>query len=362
MQFTNRIVLILSLLWGSIILAEEAKVDIHYLGHSAFVMQFDNGITVVTDYGYYNAWAPAWDSPIHDIGDLVPDVMTYSHDHQDHYDPSRIPPGVSHILTGMDSLTIQGITIRPVRTCENNIHVESNTSYIFTYKDLKICHLGDAQAQIMCIDTAEVKEHIQNIFPETFDLLFMTIEGIQQFIPQAETFVDLLKPKRIIPIHFWTQAYRQDFLDYLNDKNTKFETKYVIQKINGSKYSLSSSETVSPVKVISLKRGSFIESTGQIKVNQPLPYYELLNNYPNPFNPKTVIGYRLQMRGRVVIEVVDLKGHKVRTLVKKDQPAGIFSVEWDGRDDQGLPVLTGLYLYRLQTGIYTESKKMTLIK
>ena len=163
MKGTARIMVFLFLFAG-LLQAEDAVVEIHYLGHSAFVLEFGNGVTIVTDYGHYNAWVDwGWDSPIHDIGDLVPDVMTYSHTHHDdHYDPERIPDGVAHILTEYDSLTIEGIHIKPIRTCEESINTESNSSYIITYKDLKICHLGDAQAQIMKIEEGAVCDHIIN--------------------------------------------------------------------------------------------------------------------------------------------------------------------------------------------------------
>jgi len=251
-------VIIILLMGMSAIQASEPEIKIHYLGHAAFVLRFDNGITIVTDYGHYNAWVDwGWDSPIHDIGELVPDVMTFSHDHDDHYDPERIPEGVSHILTGLDSLSIGGIEIIPVRTCEDSIDVESNTSFIFAYKGVKICHLGDAQAQIMSIDSnGEVRDHIRTIFPDRFDLLLMTIEGKQQFIPQAESFVDLLKPGRIIPMHYWSQKYKDDFLDCLRTQNDMGKA-YQIQMSDGSVYDLIAAERPDSVEVISLTGAPF---------------------------------------------------------------------------------------------------------
>ena len=241
--------------------SSDPEIKIHYLGHSAFVLQFDNGINVVTDYGKENAWvAWGWNSPINDIGDLIPDVMIYSHQHEDHYDSSRIPVGVSHILTGLDSLTIKGITIKPVRTCEDDINNESNTSYIFTYKGLKICHLGDAQAQIMNINNDDVRAHIISIFPNTFDLLLMTIEGKQKFISQAEAFVDLLNPKRIIPMHHWSEKYLQEFISYLDDQNNAGKN-YQINEMGKFQYDLFTSENVDPVQVICLNRAPFSQST-----------------------------------------------------------------------------------------------------
>lgn len=58
----------------------EDMIGVHYLGHSSFVLQFGNAATVLVDYGAFNAWVEwGWDSPIYDVGDLIPDIMTYSH-------------------------------------------------------------------------------------------------------------------------------------------------------------------------------------------------------------------------------------------------------------------------------------------
>lgn len=235
------------------------EIKIHYLGHSAFVLQFDNGINIVTDYGKENAWvAWGWDSPINDIGDLIPDVMTYSHQHEDHYDQNRIPKGVTHKLSGLDSLSIDGIGITLIRTCETNVNDESNTSYIFDYKGIKICHLGDAQAQIINISNKEVRNKILAKFPDQFDLLFMTIDGKQQFIPEAEAFIELLNPKRIIPMHYWSENYLQEFLNYLEAQNT-YSINYHVQEYDSAKYNLFSLENIDSIKVISLKREPYIK-------------------------------------------------------------------------------------------------------
>jgi len=67
------------------------EVSIHYLGHSSFILQFDNGISVLTDYGTSNCWGLT--SPIYDIGEFVPTILTYSHRHADHYNEDRKPEG-----------------------------------------------------------------------------------------------------------------------------------------------------------------------------------------------------------------------------------------------------------------------------
>ena len=152
--------------------AQQPDVLIHYLGHSSFIIQFDNGVKILTDYGTSNSYGLP--SPIYDMGHLQPDVVTYSHKHRDHYG-REIRVNIPYILQNLDSLNIEGIRIYPIRTCEDNLATESNTSFIFEYKGLTICHLGDAQANIMNINNQTNRDHLKEIFPENIDLLFMTI-------------------------------------------------------------------------------------------------------------------------------------------------------------------------------------------
>lgn len=90
--------------------------------------------------------------------------------------------------------------------------------------------------------------------------------------------------------------------------------------------------------------------------------YSLGQNYPNPFNPRTAISFSLPQSERVKLEVFNLLGQRVRTLADGDKPAGVFSVEWDGRDEKGVPVASGIYLYRLEASKYREVKKMVFLK
>jgi len=240
----------------------EPVLKIHYLGHSAFVLEFDNGISIVTDYGESNAWIQwGWDSPIEEIGTLLPDVMTYSHTHhKDHYDYTRIPKFVSHILTEYDSLVIDDIEIKPIRVCENNTDDVDNSAYLFIYKGMKFLHLGDAQAQIISIENEIVKNHINKIIPDSLDLLFMTIDGKSQFAVQAELFIDLLKPRRVIPMHYWTLGYKNEFLLSLTEQN-KAGKHYSIINSKGPKYEIYQAQVSEPVKVINLTRSAYYKTT-----------------------------------------------------------------------------------------------------
>jgi hypothetical protein len=85
-------------------------------------------------------------------------------------------------------------------------------------------------------------------------------------------------------------------------------------------------------------------------------------NYPNPFNPTTMIQLSVPARGRVELVVFNILGQKVRSLFSGDQQDGIRVVQFDGRDDRGNILPSGIYLYRLTAGTFADSKKMLLVR
>ncbi|HKW14683.1 MAG TPA: choice-of-anchor D domain-containing protein, partial [Candidatus Krumholzibacteria bacterium] len=106
-----------------------------------------------------------------------------------------------------------------------------------------------------------------------------------------------------------------------------------------------------------------VESTRDVTAAGDLPlHYALEANHPNPFNPATTIAYDLAGAGRSRLVVYDVKGARIRALVDMNQRAGHYSVTWDGRDDRGAPVASGVYFYRLTSGPFNETRKMVLLK
>ena len=90
--------------------------------------------------------------------------------------------------------------------------------------------------------------------------------------------------------------------------------------------------------------------------------FRLNQNYPNPFNPTTNLSYELSADSYVTITVYDLLGNVVRNLVSENQSSGIKSVQWDATNEQGQSVAAGVYLYRIESGSFTNTKKMILLK
>ena len=90
--------------------------------------------------------------------------------------------------------------------------------------------------------------------------------------------------------------------------------------------------------------------------------FALHQNFPNPFNPITTLGYGLPKGSDVRLAIFDMLGNEVATLVNSHQQAGFKSVQWDGTGSMGRAVSAGVYLYRIEAGEFVETKKMLLLK
>ncbi|MCK4306833.1 T9SS type A sorting domain-containing protein [candidate division WOR-3 bacterium] len=88
----------------------------------------------------------------------------------------------------------------------------------------------------------------------------------------------------------------------------------------------------------------------------------LSQNYPNPFIQSTVISYQSPVDSRVSLKIYDIMGRLVRTPVNENKNAGYYNIQWNGKDESGKKVVSGIYFYKLETDNYTITKKMHLIR
>jgi hypothetical protein len=88
----------------------------------------------------------------------------------------------------------------------------------------------------------------------------------------------------------------------------------------------------------------------------------LLGAHPNPFNPSTEIRYELSRESTIRLAVFDLEGRRVKLLLDEKRPAGAASVIWDGRDDQGRHLTSGIYLLKLMGPGSVETTKLVMLK
>jgi len=133
---------------------------------------------------------------------------------------------------------------------------------------------------------------------------------------------------------------------------------------DGRKYDLSAEAAINiPDKVLSAKLIIGSRSYTLDEIASLLPEkFALEQNYPNPFNPQTSIRFGLPKSGFTTLEIYNVLGQKVKTLIEKELPAGYYTVIWNGNDKSGKESASGVYFYRLKSGDKSAYKKMLLIK
>jgi hypothetical protein len=160
-----------------------------------------------------------------------------------------------------------------------------------------------------------------------------------------------------------------------------FEAKFRIDDPALEKFEISSFETQNPGHKLSFVFNNWdtgrpivahvnpemVDATIALKGNPTdnvtLPtQFSLDQNFPNPFNPSTTIMYSLKDPGHVTLSIYNVLGQNVRTLVDEYQNAGSYTTIWDGSDDRGNGVASGMYFYRIKAGDFTEIKKMVMVK
>jgi len=140
--------------------------------------------------------------------------------------------------------------------------------------------------------------------------------------------------------------------------STHFETAFIVGQSSPSDISESSNyRNISGFFASFSTFGAPQKAEARMRV--PVPEeYALDQNYPNPFNPETTIEYQLPEAGKVMLKIYNVIGQEIRTLVNEDKEAGYHKIRWDGMDNKGVKVSSGIYIYQLQVGNFLRIKKM----
>jgi hypothetical protein len=108
--------------------------------------------------------------------------------------------------------------------------------------------------------------------------------------------------------------------------------------------------------------GNIITDIDEVSTSANMPAsFALEQNYPNPFNPETIIKYKLKENSEVELIIYDILGQLVKTLVNQKQPAGIYKVYWDAKDQSGKIMPSGIYFYSLKAGSFNQIRRMILL-
>jgi len=146
----------------------------------------------------------------------------------------------------------------------------------------------------------------------------------------------------------------QDIADALETQMPFADGETRILTITGMTYAGVPIEGTDCVRII--HKGQSRSSTGSIAG------YSLGKNYPNPFNPETDISFTLPERANASLIVYNVLGKAIKVLVDREMSAGTHTFHWDGRDEFGNPVSSGIYFYRLKADVFDQTMKMVLMK
>lgn len=224
-------------------------IRLHYLGHSSFIFRFDNGVTLLADYGKSNAYG--LDSPVYDAGTGPFTAVLYSHHHPDH-DRGQVFAGARLIDGGNASL--DGVEIRAIRVTENQ--PEDNFGYLITYRDFTIFYAGDSQGDMAKIKTDEqIRARLRRMLPPRIDLLLLPAGWTRGILAEAAAYLEFIRPCRAIPMHYWSPREKEDFLELL--RSTGYST--TILQPSRPYLEIAIPALCSPVQVISLQPGPWIQ-------------------------------------------------------------------------------------------------------
>jgi len=153
---------------------------------------------------------------------------------------------------------------------------------------------------------------------------------------------------------------------------TRVNTKMIEAKgsaFAGASYSFSDKDVIPKMTYyykledISTEGTSTFHGPVMAKVTAATPtQFTLDQNYPNPFNARTMISYTLKTDADVTLKIYNILGQEIKTMVKKHQLAGTYTITWDGKDSKGNDVSSGIYFYRIKAGDFSAERKMTYLK
>ncbi len=267
------------------------------------------------------------------------DILLVTHVHNDHNNQSLVKKKptctvityATAIQGGVyQSYTIGGIKIDAVAAynTSNSNHVKSScVGYVLEFNGIKLYHAGD---------TENIPEMAQ-LAARNLDYALLPMESVFTMTPEKATLAaGDIKAKQYVPMHTMTSA--NDTVDDNAIARFAVPNKIILKK--GKTIALQSN----PVSV----NGSSLK---------PPLSFSLEQNYPNPFNPSTTIRFTIPVSGVVTLKVFDRLGKESATLVQKDLSQGSHSFDWNAAD---FP--SGIYFYRLNSGMRSETKKMLLLK
>ena len=297
---------------------------------------------------------------------------------------SPIEPGVGHlvdvtyeIFAGIPDSTIVDITVSDAALADINnlpMHTEGTPHAFFVGQPSVGCTIENVSGTMSPGGTGTFQIHMENI--ETVNVLEFTILDMPDYM--TVTNIELLgrfddgtvdgNSGETVDGSFYFLGY--DFVTYIepgsgpimevevqfNNTLNNPSVVFMIDEISAGDVN------ALPLDIVADNFGQFVNTTLSLDQNIAPGEFKLYANYPNPFNPATIITYDLAEASVVELSVFDMRGRKIKNLFSGQQNSGKYHATWTGIDDFGKNVGAGVYIYKLKVSDKIFSRKMIMIK
>ena len=276
----------------------------------------------------------------------------------------------AQVPTEDDTFTINGVTSVPAQTTvtvDVELSAQHNLSSLIFPLKFRSADEGDSALEVECDSI-----HWSDWFWNNIAFLYTGQNAGESYIDSTEKTIDIYglwgvppgaeylpaKDSVLFTIYFTTKTYWDpDVAAKIDTYSIEYPAKY----LNILDNSIPANEWIPVFEADYLGTYTWVREIDVEKVNTP-ENFVLNQNYPNPFNPTTVIRFALPEDSWVRIEVFNILGQKITTLVDEYLTAGYKETGWDGTDSKRTDVASGIYFYKIKTKNFTDIKKMVLLK
>ncbi|MFQ5652518.1 MAG: FlgD immunoglobulin-like domain containing protein, partial [bacterium] len=240
------------------------------------------------------------------------------------------------------------LDIKP-RSCPNPLNTKSQGT-------LPVAILGTVELDVNNIDVSTVK--LEGISPLRSD-----IEDVAAPVTNREDVCDCSTENPDLTLDLTLKFDRQEILEALRDKGEPLnDGDQVILTLTGKLIAGTPIEGRDCIIVKSKGKGKNGSNLSKVAATTLPESFFLEQNHPNPFNPETEIRFQLPEASHVVVRIFNTIGQEIRSLANARYEAGYHSLHWDGKDNSGQPVSSGVYFYQLRAGDFSRIRKMSLVR
>ncbi len=300
-------------------------------------------------------WTFASDGMITGQGWFIDDVVTTGH------------VGFASMINGAISVSNDQFEPQVAIVAANNgmaVHPDSSGNYELFLPEGSFSVTASSPG-FQAVSSAMLSTGLSNpIIVQDFYLGFLTPpSGIDNVLAESVLTINWQPPyePEFVPVGY--RVYRKLNVDRFEQIAQTTSTVYTEQLTNIGTYKYYVTCVYNEGESLPSEIIAFNYPITDTEPNNQVPLVtKLYHNYPNPFNPSTTIAFSLKSPGKVKLSVYNLKGQLVTNLVNEQKPAGMHSITWNGRDSNNKAVSSGIYLYRLETDTYTQTRKAMLMK